>query len=164
MAVLHTKFRCKFSTNINSIATARNKSIFPLLVPVSILYSQPFLHFFTNLITTPNPSRTDDIFECPKEGEICDSKTLTVRWLGKTSPCEVWDCILYFQKCVWLCVVLEDFSDINLLKPTGTWCTNRFLSFNNCTFCSHCIYMFCIYLRTNSDFCPIQHNWFLKPR
>jgi hypothetical protein len=29
-----------------------------------------------------------------------------------------------------------------------TWCTNS-LTFNNCTFCPHCIYVFCIYLRTN---------------
>jgi len=25
------------------------------------------------------------------------------------------------------------------------------LTFNNCTLCPHCIYVFCIYLRTNSD-------------
>ena len=31
-----------------------------------------------------------------------------------------------------------------------TWCTNS-LTFNNCTFCPHCIYVFCIYLRTNSN-------------
>ena len=31
-----------------------------------------------------------------------------------------------------------------------TWCTNS-LTFNNCTFCPHCIYVFFIYLITNSD-------------
>jgi len=35
--------------------------------------------------------------------------------------------------------------------PTG-------LTFNNCTLCPHCIYMFCIYLRTNSDLCHLQHK------
>jgi hypothetical protein len=30
-----------------------------------------------------------------------------------------------------------------------TWCTNS-LTFNNCTLCPHCIYVFCIYLRTYS--------------
>ena len=35
--------------------------------------------------------------------------------------------------------------------PTG-------LTFNNCTFCPHCIYVFCIYLRTNSDLCHLQHK------
>ena len=34
-----------------------------------------------------------------------------------------------------------------------TWCT-----FNNCTFCPNCIYVFCIYLRTNSDLCHLQHK------
>ena len=29
------------------------------------------------------------------------------------------------------------------------------LKFNNCTFCPHCIYVFCIYVRTNSD---LQHK------
>jgi hypothetical protein len=38
-----------------------------------------------------------------------------------------------------------------------TWCTNS-LTFNNCTFCPHCIYVFCIYLRTNSDLCHLQHK------
>ena len=32
------------------------------------------------------------------------------------------------------------------------------LTFNNCTFCQHCIYVFCIYLRTNSDLCHLQHK------
>jgi len=31
-------------------------------------------------------------------------------------------------------------------------------SLNNCTFCTHCIYVFCIYLRTNSDLCHLQHK------
>jgi len=32
------------------------------------------------------------------------------------------------------------------------------LTFNNCTLCPHCIYVFCIYLRTNSDLCHLQHK------
>jgi hypothetical protein len=35
--------------------------------------------------------------------------------------------------------------------PTG-------LTFNNSTFCPHCIYVFCIYLRTNTGFWPIIHK------
>ena len=38
-----------------------------------------------------------------------------------------------------------------------TWCTNS-LIFNNCTFRPHCIYVFYIYLRTNSDLCHLQHK------
>jgi hypothetical protein len=29
---------------------------------------------------------------------------------------------------------------------------------NNCTLCPHCIYVFCICLRTNSDLCHLQHK------
>ena len=36
-------------------------------------------------------------------------------------------------------------------------CTNS-STFNNCTFCTHCIYVFCIYLRTNSDLFHLQHK------
>ena len=37
------------------------------------------------------------------------------------------------------------------------WCTNS-LTFNSCRFCPHCIYVFCIYLRTNSDLCHLHHK------
>ena len=46
---------------------------------------------------------------------------------------------------------------VNLLKPTG-YVMHQQLTFNNCTFCPHCIYVFCIYLRTNSDLCHLQHK------
>ena len=29
---------------------------------------------------------------------------------------------------------------------------------HNSTLCPHCIYVFCIYLRTNSDLCHLQHK------
>jgi len=32
------------------------------------------------------------------------------------------------------------------------------LTFNNYTLCPHCIDVFCIYLRTNSDLCHLQHK------
>ena len=32
------------------------------------------------------------------------------------------------------------------------------LTFNNCTLCPHCVYVFCIYRRTNSDLCHLQHK------
>jgi hypothetical protein len=37
-------------------------------------------------------------------------------------------------------------------------CCTTSLTFNNCTLCPHNIYMFCIYLRTNSDLCHLQHK------
>jgi len=35
--------------------------------------------------------------------------------------------------------------------PTG-------LTYNNCTLYPHCIYVFCIYLKTSSDLCHLQHK------
>ena len=32
------------------------------------------------------------------------------------------------------------------------------LTLNNCTLCPHCIYAFCIYPRTNSNLCHLQHK------
>ena len=48
-------------------------------------------------------------------------------------------------------------SFLTFQSPPVTWCTNS-LTFNNCTFCPHCIYVFCIYLRTNSELCHLQHK------
>ena len=35
---------------------------------------------------------------------------------------------------------------------------NNSLTFSNCTLYPHCICVFCIYLRTNSDLCHLQHK------
>jgi len=32
------------------------------------------------------------------------------------------------------------------------------LTFKNCTLSPHCICVFCIYMRTNSDLCHLQHK------
>jgi len=34
----------------------------------------------------------------------------------------------------------------------------QFLTFKNCTLCPHCIYVFCIYQRTNSYLCHLQRK------
>jgi hypothetical protein len=47
--------------------------------------------------------------------------------------------------------------DINLLKPTDYVMHQQVESFNNCKLCPHCIYVFCICLRTKSDLCHL-HN------
>ena len=46
------------------------------------------------------------------------------------------------------------FGWINIFKPAGY----TMQTFNNCTLCPHCIYVFCIYLRINSDLCHAI-NW-----
>jgi len=61
----------------------RETSIYPT-VPVLILYSQSLLHFFSNLVITPKPLPTHDIFEASKE--IRMSKILAVWWMWKNCP------------------------------------------------------------------------------
>jgi hypothetical protein len=46
---------------------------------------------------------------------------------------------------------------INLLKPTGHVMHYQF-NIHNRTLSPHCIYAFCIYLRTNSDLCHLHHK------
>jgi hypothetical protein len=45
---------------------------------------------------------------------------------------------------------------INLLKPTGYEMHQQFKYFNKCALCPHCIYVFCVCLRTNSDLCHLH--------
>jgi ferredoxin len=47
---------------------------------------------------------------------------------------------------------------INLLKPIDCMMHQQVLTSNNCTLCPRCIYVFCIYLRTISDLCPMHHK------
>jgi len=46
-----------------------------------------------------------------------------------------------------------NFRLLNLLRDARTG-----LNFSNCIFCPHCIYVFCIYRRTNSDLCHLQYK------
>ena len=52
--------------------------------------------------------------------------------------------------------VLE-FMLFNLLKPTGHVMHQQFY-IQQLYVLPHCIYVFCIYLRTNSDLCHLQHK------
>jgi hypothetical protein len=47
---------------------------------------------------------------------------------------------------------------INLLKPTGYVMNQQVEHFNNYKLCPHCICVFRIYLRTNSDLCHIHQK------
>ena len=47
---------------------------------------------------------------------------------------------------------------INLLKPTGHVMHQQFYIQQLYVLPTHCIYVFCIYLRTNSDLCHLQHK------
>jgi hypothetical protein len=47
---------------------------------------------------------------------------------------------------------------LNLLTPTGHVMHQQFNIQQFTFFPTHCIYVFCIYLRTNSDLCHLQHK------
>jgi len=51
----------------------------------------------------------------------------------------------------------ENMTTFNLLKST-CYVMHQQFNIQNCTFCRHCIYVFCIYLRTNSDLCHLHHK------
>ena len=34
----------------------------------------------------------------------------------------------------------------------------KVFTFKNCIFCLHCIYVFCVYLRTNCELCHLQYK------
>ena len=61
-------------------------------------------------------------------------------------------------RCISKCLLaMMQISTLTFKTLPVTWCTNN-LTFNNFTFCPHCIYAFCIYLRTNSDLSHLQHK------
>jgi hypothetical protein len=67
-------------------------------------------------------------------------------------------------ECVYCAVRTESLDINNPLKPSGhsmyhpvvIICTTS-LTFTNSTFCPQTVFMFCVDLRTNSDYFPIQH-------
>jgi len=52
---------------------------------------------------------------------------------------------------------LKGFERLTLQRLLVTWCTSS-LTFNNSTLWPHYTNVFCIYLRTNSDLCHLQHR------
>ena len=54
--------------------------------------------------------------------------------------------------------LLDKKYSINLLKPTGHVMHQQFNIQQLYALPTHCIYVFCIYLRANSDLCHLQHK------
>ena len=54
--------------------------------------------------------------------------------------------------------VIRNKNDVNLFKAYWLRDATTSLTFNNCTLCPHCVYAFCIYQRTNSDFCHLDYK------
>ena len=70
---------------------------------------------------------------------------------------KVWDLDIYLYTRVYIYLFSYFLLTGAFIYLLVTWCTNS-LTFNNCTFCPHWIYVFCIYLRRNSDLCHLQHT------
>lgn len=113
MDVLHTSFFYIIFINFNRLVSPRHKSVYPVLALIWMLYSQPLLNFFNNLII-PKPLTLNGISEGSTEGEIWGSKISAVRRVRKNIPSHFCDCFLYFPTCVWLCIVTlnDNFSNI----------------------------------------------------
>ena len=68
------------------------------------------------------------------------------------------DCLIYTLRVssVFYCV----YSAVRTGSLNKAVCASSLkgLYCKNCTLCPHCIYVFCVYLRTNSDLCHLQHK------
>jgi len=62
---------------------------------------------------------------------------------------------LYIYIYIYVCVCNYFFS--NPLKPTGYFMYRQFNIHKFCVLPTQCIYVFCVDLRTNSDYFPRQH-------
>jgi hypothetical protein len=71
-------------------------------------------------------------------------------------PCLLWNYYFYGKKFNNILYENNNTIHFNLLKHTGYGMHQQVKYFNNCTLCPHCIYVFCIGLRTNSDLCHLH--------
>jgi len=62
--------------------------------------------------------------------------------------------------CVFICVRINTHTHTHAYPFKAYWLrdSSKRLTLNNCTPCPHCIYVSCIYLRTNSDLCHLQRK------
>ena len=73
-------------------------------------------------------------------------------WVGPRASLDGCDlCHLYHK-------LIGFYNRVEKCLLRGTNWVFKGIAFNNCTFCPHRIYVFCIYLRTNSDLCHLQHK------
>ena len=62
------------------------------------------------------------------------------------------------ERTIWACYSYDVKTVNQPFKAYRSRDTRTSLTLNKCTLCPHCIYVFCIYLRTNSDMCHLQHK------
>ena len=99
---------------------------------------------------------------------VCITETESVYCAVRTGSLYIIDLNFCLQNDKWpevkhsdntcsFCIVYKFVVELTFQSLPVTWCTNS-LTFNNCTFCPHRIYVFYIYLRTNSALCHLQHK------
>ena len=62
-----------------------------------------------------------------------------------------------YKCCMW-CLMASERGEAGLLNPTGHVMHQQFNIQQLYVLPTQCIYVFCIYLRTNSDLCHLQHK------
>ena len=72
--------------------------------------------------------------------------------------CDVLDIVSWYSFSHISAAQGELFPHLNLLKPTGHVMHHQFNIQQLYALPTRCIYVFCIYLRTNSDLCHLQHK------
>ena len=109
---------------------------------LALLFHYLLLNMF-RMLTHPSSGACDLFVELFHglywSGSMCVGVTLWFGCGGVVSVCRLRMDVLTFERLL------------------VTWCTTS-LTFNNCTLCPHCIYVFCVYLGTNSDLCHLQHK------
>jgi len=115
---------------------------------------QVLVFIFCPLCTSPHAAATIFISQMITIMYACNCRRVLIGSIGITSLLRTW--------VAHLCPVLRCWTNkisslLTFKSLPVTWCTTS-LTFKNCTLCPHCIYLFCIYLRTNSDLCHLQHK------
>ena len=92
-------------------------------------------------------------------GSLC---TAVREWTAACGPEQVTVCLtvtryLNVPVCLSVCVGWLTAGVINPLKPSGHYMYRQFNIQQFYDLPTQCIYVFCVDLRTNSDYFPIQH-------
>jgi hypothetical protein len=188
MNVLHFSFSYIMSVSFNSIAPARNKSLYPLPVPIwrklmpydwdPIKLSSPHVVVFRPsavmrrqcriwLLPAPPPITTAVTYILTSlmvwrwHSKVTLEKQLAVGYIYIYIICAFLYTSSWFFCSLWVtlsCVLSLNFSSLAVALRT-----TRFNIKKNSTWCLHCVYVFCTDLRTNSNFLPYKtlRDWFL---
>jgi len=147
-----------FITEMKSVYSAVRTGSLNKVACASSLKGQYGLNFSSLLVTWCTTSLTFNNYTfCPhciyvfciylKQTATC--ATYIINWLVFITEKKSFYCAVrtgYLNKVACASSLKGQYC-LNFSSLLVTWCTNS-LTFNNCKLCPHCIYVFCIYLRT----------------